>query len=253
MIHLEIKDKYGIITFDRPEALNALNSEVIMRLEEIINQVEEDNSIKALIFTGRGNSFIAGADIKEMEPLRGHEIREFSLKGRNLFRRIEKLPIVSIAVINGYALGGGLEFALACHIRIASEKAKLGFPEASLGVVPGFSGTQRLPRAIGKMDAIRLMATGETINAEEAKELALVSKVYPGQELMEEAEKLASKIVKNSSTAIEGILKAIDIGLDLPKDHAMEIETGLVVSNFGTPDQIEGMRAFSEKRKPEFQ
>lgn len=253
MINLTINEGIATVVFDRPDAMNALNSEVIRELSEVIDTVEADGSVKAIVFTGEGKAFISGADIKEMENLRGDEIRNFSKKGRDLFRRIETLTIPTIAAINGYAFGGGVEFALSCTIRIASEKAKFGLPEATLGIIPGFSGTQRLPRIVGKSYALYLMLTGFTIDAQEALNHNLVTQVHAPEELMDAAMLLAKRIAKSSKQAVEKILVAVNLGMEAPIDSALEIETGLMANSFGTKDQIEGMAAFREKRKPNFE
>ncbi|NLN98264.1 MAG: crotonase [Eubacteriaceae bacterium] len=253
MIKLTINEGIATVVFDRPDAMNALNSEVIDALSKAIETIESDNSVKVVVFTGAGKAFIAGADIKEMECLRGDEIRNFSKKGRDLFRKIEMLTIPTIAAINGYAFGGGVEFALSCTLRIASEKAKFGLPEATLGIIPGFSGTQRLPRVVGKSYALYLMLTGATIDAQAALDHNLVTEIHTSEELMDATILLAKRIAKSSKQAVEKILTAVNLGMEAPIDSALEIETGLMANAFGTKDQIEGMAAFREKRKPNFE
>lgn len=253
MIKLTINEGIATVVFDRPDAMNALNSEVINELSKAIETIESDDSVKVVVFTGAGKAFIAGADIKEMECLRGDEIRNFSKKGRDLFRKIEMLTIPTIAAINGYAFGGGVEFALSCTLRIASEKAKFGLPEATLGIIPGFSGTQRLPRVVGKSYALYLMLTGLTIDAQAALDHNLVTEIHTSENLMDAAMLLAKRIAKSSKQAVEKILTAVNLGMEAPIDSALEIETGLMANAFGTKDQIEGMAAFREKRKPNFE
>ncbi|MDD7363473.1 MAG: enoyl-CoA hydratase-related protein [Peptoniphilus sp.] len=251
MIYLNIENSIATVTFDRPETMNALNSESISELRTIIDEIEEKD-VHAIIFTGAGKAFIAGADTKEMEHLRGMEIKNFSEKGQQLFRRIEKLPIPTIAAINGYAFGGGLELALACDLRLASKKARFAFPETTIGITPGFSGTQRLPRAIGRMNALYMFLTGEVINAERAKEFGLVLSVEEPDALMNKAMSLAQVIVKNSKTACSLILSTVDAGLDMSLDGSIDFECAASANIFGTYDQIEGMAALREKRKPHF-
>lgn len=251
MIELSIKDRIATITFSRPEAMNALNSDELNSLETKVDEaIRED--VRAIIFTGAGKAFIAGADIKEMENLRGMDSRIFSERGQRLFRKIETLPIVTIAAVNGYTFGGGVEFALACDLRIASEKAKFGLPESGLGIAPGFSGTQRLPRAVGRMQAIYMMTTGETLDAARAKEIGLVLEVIEPESLLPRAQEIAQTIASNSKTAISVILDLVDRGLDSALDVGIGLEGASVANLFGTDDQVEGMVAFAEKRKPKF-
>lgn len=253
MIHFSVENHIATVKFDRPEALNAFNSEVMDELKGIIDQIEaRKDEIRAVIFTGQGKAFVSGADLLEMENLRGEAVRAFASKGRDLFRRIELLPIPTIAAINGYCFGGGLEFALACHIRLASDKARMGLPEVSLGIIPGFSGTQRLPRAIGRANALYLMLTGKTIRADQALSLGLIQEAHPSEDLMEAAENLALAIAGNSKQAIEKLLLAVNHGQEIGLDAALELETGLMAMGFGTEDQIEGVKAFKEKRKAKF-
>lgn len=249
---IEKKSDIGYITFDRPEAMNAINSQVLLDLSRAIDEFENDKDIRLIIFTGKGKAFISGADLDEMINLRGIDAKTFSDKGVKLFRRIERLKIPTISAINGYCFGGGFEFALCTDIRIAGEKATFAFPEAGLGLVPGFSGTQRLPRTIGRSKAKELMFTGKRIKAQQALELGIVSNIYPQEELMNRAEELAKSILANSSMSIEYIKKAIDTGIDINMDSAIELELGIVVPIFGSRDQIEGVSAFKEKRKPNF-
>lgn len=249
---VEKKSEIGFITFDRPDAMNAINSEVIDELEKAIDDFENDEDIRLIIFTGKGKAFIAGADIDELTSLRGLDVKNFTERGVKLFRRIETLSIPTISVINGFCLGGGFEFALCTDIRIAGENASFSFPEAKLGIVPGFSGTQRLPRAIGQAKAKELMFTGRRVRAQEAYDLGLVNLVCPQDELMDKSMEMAESIIANSPLAISLIKKAMDVGMDLNIDAALEFETGLVVPVFGSKDQIEGTRAFKEKRKANF-
>ncbi len=252
MIHKRVEKKIATVIFDRKEAMNALNSAVLEELAAVIDTIERED-VRAVIFTGAGKAFIAGADTKEMEHLRGLAIKRFSEKGQTLFRRIEKLPIPTIAAINGYAFGGGLELALTCDLRLASTKAQLAFPEVTLGITPGFSGTQRLPRAIGRMNALYLLMTGEVIRAEKAKELGLVLSIEEPEELMTAARSLAEKILKNSASAVAMTKSMVDKGLDMALDAGIELESAMNANIFGTHDQVEGMAAFREKRRATFE
>jgi len=251
-INVEKKDCKATITFNRPEALNALNSAVLTELGEIVDDLYKDDDVKVVILTGAGKAFVAGADLKEMESLRGATARAFTVKGRDIFRRLELLPKPVIGAINGFALGGGSELALCCDFLIASEKAIFGLPETGLGVIPGFSGTQRLPRRIGVAKAKEWIFLGQNHTAQEAFEVGLVNKVVPPEKLMDEAHALADALLQKSSSAIALAKTAIHRGMETDLDSALEIETGLVVAGFGSPDMLEGFQAFSEKRKPKF-
>lgn len=253
MIVKEIQGNVGIVRFNRPEALNALNSKVIEQLDDIVTELDKNENIRVIIFTGTGRAFISGADISEMENLRGLDATRFTTKGRDLFRKIEFMNKPTICAINGYAFGGGFEFALCTDIRIAGDKASFAFPEAGLGVIPGFSGTQRLPRLIGASKTKELMFTGRIIKSDEALDLGIVNKVVNQDKLMDEVLKLANEICDKSKMAIEFIKKSINLGLEINIDSALEIETGFVTACFGSHDQIEGMSAFREKRKPNFE
>lgn len=254
MIKMKINKESSIafITFDRPKRMNAINSNVLDELESAINEIEADKSVRVIIFTGEGKAFIAGADIKELSKLRGMEANSFIQKGVKLFRRIEKLSIPSISAINGYCMGGGLEFALCTDIRYASENAIFSFPEAGLGLMPGFSGTQRLPRIIGISKTKEIMFTGKKIKAKKAKFLGMIDQVFSEAELMNKTVEFAESIIKNSSTSIKSMKRAIDVGIDLNIDAAIELEKGVVTPIFGCQDQVEGFKAFKEKRKPNF-
>lgn len=242
----------GVVTFHRPEALNALNSAVLTELDHAADALAADDSVRVIVFTGEGKSFISGADIDELADSRGLQVIDYSKRGCSVFRKIELLPKPTIAAINGYAFGGGFEFLLCCDIRIANEKASFAMPEVTLGIVPGFNGTQRLPRAIGVCQAKELMYTGRRIKADEALALGAINKVVPldsfWQEVMAEAELIAN----NSSTAIKLVKLAVNAGIDAAFDVAKEVEVGYMAACFGTEDQIEGLSAFKEKRKPSY-
>ncbi len=251
LITYDANENVGIITINRPKALNALNSSVLKELDEILNNVDL-NEIRALIVTGSGEkSFVAGADISEMSSLSKKEGEEFGKYGNDVFRKIETFPIPVIAAINGFALGGGCELAMSCDIRICSENAVFGQPEVGLGITPGFGGTQRLARIIGVGKAKEMIYTGANVKAEEAKTIGLVNSVYPIEELLDAAKKIAGKISRNAPIAVRASKKAINEGLQVDMDSAIVIEEKLFGDCFETSDQVEGMTAFLEKRKPE--
>lgn len=248
-VDYEAKDSIGIITMDRPNALNALNSEVLDDLEHVLDAVDL-KTIRCLIITGAGDkSFVAGADIAEMSNLDQQGGSAFSKKGNDIFRKIETLQIPVIAAVNGYALGGGCELAMSCDFRIASENAVFGQPETGLGITPGFGGTQRLARLIGAGMAKQMIFTARNIKAEEALRIGLVNTVVPADQLMSTAEKTASQIAKNAPIAVANAKAAINEGLEVSMEEAVEIEEKRFGSCFETHDQKEGMSAFLEKRK----
>ena len=242
----------AVMTIDRQEALNALNAEVISDIEEIIGEVENDPKIRALIITGAGRSFVAGADIGAQSVLDVEGGRIWGQTGSRLMRRIELLEIPTIAAVNGFALGGGCELAMSCDMIIAGEKAKFGQPEVGLGITPGFSGTQRLARRVGTAKAKELILTGDMIRADEAEHIGLVNKVVPQDQLMEEAFKLAERIIKNAPIAVKYSKAAIDRGIDEDIDSGIRTENELFAMCFATEDQKEGMKAFLEKRPAHF-
>jgi Enoyl-CoA hydratase/carnithine racemase len=239
----------GIITINRPQALNALNSQVLEELEDTFKNVDVD-STRALILTGAGEkSFVAGADIGEMSSLSKAEGEAFGKKGNDIFRFIETFPIPVIAAVNGFALGGGCEIAMSCDIRICSENAIFGQPEVGLGITPGFGGTQRLARIIGVGMAKQMIYTARNIKAEEAARIGLVNAVYPQEELLDQAKKLASIIAANAPIAVRNCKKAINEGLDVDMDQAIVIEEKLFGDCFETEDQQAAMANFLEKDK----
>lgn len=241
----------GVITINRPKALNALNSDVLKELDACLDGINLETT-RALILTGAGEkSFVAGADIGEMSTLTKAEGEAFGKIGNDVFRKIETFPIPVIAAINGFALGGGCEISMSCDIRICSENAVFGQPEVGLGITPGFGGTQRLARIIGVGKAKEMIYAATNIKAEEAYRIGLVNAVYPLEELMPAAKKLAGKIAKNAPIAVRACKKAINEGLDAVMDEAIVIEEKLFGSCFETEDQKEGMKAFLEKRKVE--
>ena len=252
-IILEKSEHLAIVTINRPKALNALNSETLKDLDVVLDDLEKDNNIYCVILTGSGEkAFVAGADISEMKDLSEEEGRNFGLLGNKVFRRLEKLDKPVIAAISGFALGGGCELAMACDIRIASEKAKFAQPEAGLGITPGFGGTQRLPRLVGEGKAKELIYTCATIQADEALSIGLVNKVVPLESLMDEAKAMASLIMANAPIAVKLCKDAINRGMQVDIDKAVEIEAGDFGKCFATEDQKEGMTAFMERRAKNF-
>lgn len=248
-IKYETEGQIALLTIDRPKALNALNSNVLEELDQAIDAVDFQK-VRVLIITGSGEkSFVAGADIAEMSNLTKEEGFAFAKKGNDIFRKIESLPIPVIAAVNGFALGGGCELSMACDIRLCSENAVFGQPEAGLGITPGFGGTQRLARIIGIGRAKELIFSTSNIKADEAYRVGLVNHVYPVEELLPQAKKLASKIAANAPIAVRNCKKAINDGLQTDIDSAIVIEENLFGDCFETHDQKEGMGAFLEKRK----
>ena len=241
----------GVLTIDREKALNALNSEVLADLDAALDAIDLD-STRCLIITGAGQkSFVAGADIGEMSTLTKAEGEAFGKKGNDVFRKIETLPIPVIAAVNGFALGGGCELSLSCDIRLAAENAVFAQPETGLGLTPGFGGTQRLARTINVGKAKEMIYAGTKVKAPEALSLGLVNAVYPAEELMPAAMKLAERIAANAPIAVRACKKAVNDGLQVNMDEAIVIEEKLFGSCFETQDQKNGMTAFVEKRKPE--
>lgn len=250
-VKYEQKDFVGIVTIDREKALNALNTEVLKDLENVIDAIPLD-STRCVIITGAGKkSFVAGADIGEMKDMTKEEGSQFGTRGNAVFRKIEKFPVPVIAAVNGYALGGGCELSLCCDIRIASENAVFGQPEAGLGITPGFGGTQRLARTIGVGKAKEMIYSCGKVHADEALKLGLVNAVYPSDQLMDECMKLAGKISRNAPIAVRQCKKAINLGLQMDIDSAVALEPELFGACFGTKDQKNAMTAFCEKRKPD--
>ena len=247
-VKLERQGHVALITIDRPEALNALNSQVLTDLDQVLDQVEADEEIYVAVLTGAGRSFVAGADIAEMKDFTSSDGKRFGVHGGNVFLKLENLSKPVIAAVNGFALGGGCELSMACDIRLASEKAKFGQPEVGLGITPGFGGTQRLPRIVGVSKAMELILTAKVIKADEAKAIGLVSEVYPPEELLPKAMELANAICANAQIAVRESKRCIRMGLqaDIHTGCAFEAEAFGVTC--GTADKDEGMGAFLEKR-----
>ena len=243
------KDHIAVVTMNRPEALNALNKAVFTDLEVALDDVEKDDEVYVVIITGAGRAFIAGADIGEMAPMNVAEGLAFSELGNRILMRVDMMEKPTIAAVNGFALGGGCEMALACDIRIASEKAKFGQPEVGLGITPGFSGTQRLPRRVGIAKAKELIFSGKVIGAAEAEKIGLVNAVYAPEELIPGAIAMAKSFTANAPIAVKYSKACIDRGMQMDIDDGIALENELFAMCFATADQKEGMSAFVEKRK----
>ena len=252
-IRYEKKDNIALVTIDRPEALNALNSTVIAELEQVVTELENDGTVRAMILTGEGRSFVAGADIGEQYPLDLDGGRRWGQRGSALFRRMERLEFPTIAAVNGFALGGGCELAMSCDVILASEKAKFGQPEVGLGITPGFSGTQRLPRRVGVAKAKELIFSGRMVKADEAERIGLVNAVYAPEALLDGAMEMARSFAKNAPIAVKYAKACIDRGMQTDIDSGIACENELFAMCFATADQKEGMGAFLEKRTAEFQ
>ncbi len=255
-IRTEIEERVALLTIDHPP-VNSFNKQVVTELEEAVDELLANEEVKVVIITGGGtNAFVAGADIPEIKALfEGGDAAaaaDFLERGQRVFRKIEKSPKPFIAAINGYCLGGGLELAMACHLRICSDRARLGQPETNLGIIPGWGGTQRLPRLVGRGKAIEMILTGDMITAQEAYRINLVNKVVPDGAVLKEARGLARKIAPRSKFAIAAALQAIDEGLQLPIEEGLKVEASQFVVLSEKEDPREGLSAFLEKRQPEF-
>ncbi len=251
-IIMEKKDGIGTIKINRPQALNALNKDTILELSKAVDELGNDDKIKVAILTGKGKAFIAGADIKQMSTMTPLEAKEFAEMGHGLLMKIENSRLPFIAAINGYALGGGCEVLMACDICIAAKSAKLGQPEINLGIHPGFGGTQRLPRLVGRMKAKELLLTGRNIDADEACSIGLVNSTVEDEKLMETVNKIAGRISEKSKVQTDFIKSLVNKGVDIDLNSACSLEISYFASGFSTNDQKEGMKAFLEKRKPVF-
>ena len=250
---LEVKDGIGYITINRPAALNALSSEVLTDLNLVLDEVEKHEDIRVVIVSGQGDkAFVAGADIKEMDQISPIQAFEYMTYANDTFTRLSDLTQPTIAVLNGYALGGGLELALSTDIRIGFEKTMVGFPEVGLGIIPGFAGTQRMSRLIGTSKTKELIYTARIVKGNEAYDLGILNKLVPAEELLSSAEELAKSIMKNAPLAVEKAKHVIQVGSELPLKNAIRLETEAEALLFSTEDKVEGMRAFVEKRKAVF-
>lgn len=252
-IILEKQERVAILTVNRPQALNALNQDTLLEIDRAVSEVARDDQADLLIITGSGEkAFVAGADIAHMQNFNSIEGRRFGLLGQKVFRNIETLEKPTIAAVNGFALGGGCELAMCCDFRIASTKAKFGQPEVTLGITPGFGGTQRLARLVGAGIAKQLLFTGETIDAAEALRIGLVNRIVEPPQLMEVVKTIANRIRSNSPLAVRFCKTSVNEGLQTDIDRGMTIEADLFGICFSTLDQKEGMKAFLEKRPPQF-
>ena len=252
-VRVEWDADLAIVTVDRPEKLNALNAEVVREIGEVFSSLRDDDNVRGVILTGAGSkAFVAGADIGELATMDAISGVRVSRDGQDVFRAIERFPKPVLAAVGGYALGGGCELALACHLRIASDRARFGLPEVSLGIIPGYGGTIRLARLIGLGRAIELTLTGDMVDAERAREIGLVSAVVPGDALLDEAKALLRKVTKNGPIAIRMALESIYRGLDTATAEALDFESSLFGLLASTEDMREGMEAFLEKRKADF-
>jgi enoyl-CoA hydratase len=249
---LEIQDALAFLKFNRPKALNALNSATLDDLAAAASEIACNDAVKVVVVTGVGKAFVAGADIQEMQPMSPVEAMNFSRKGHAAISALERMGKPVIAAVNGYALGGGLEVALACDVIYASEKARLGFPEVTLGILPGFGGTQRTARLVGLARAKELIFTGKVITSGEAYEMGLVNKVVPDDQLMEAVQELAGKILSTAPVGVQLAKAAINRSVDLDIDSGLDFEADAFGICFGTEDQKEGMTAFLEKRTPTY-
>jgi enoyl-CoA hydratase len=250
ILKIKIEGFIAVVTISRPSALNALNSDFFSEFNQLLDTIESDTAVRVLVITGEGKAFVAGADISEMSGMTPDEGKAFAEKGQRSFERLEQLPIPVIAAVNGFALGGGCELAMACDFRIASKAAKFGQPEMNLGLIPGYAGTQRLSRLTGLGNALWLILTAETIPAEEALRIGLVQKVTEPELLMEETLKMAAKIASNGSSAVPVSKRIIRKGLEMDFHSASAMEADAFGKLFGQPATQEGMNAFLEKRKP---
>jgi enoyl-CoA hydratase len=253
MVLTEITNGIAVVTINRPQNLNALNSEVVTALENSLRDVEQNADVKVVVITGAGEkAFVAGGDIKEMTSMDSAAARAFSQRGHRLIAFMEQMKKPIIAAVNGYALGGGLELALACDFIYASEKAKLGLTEVTLGVIPGFGGTQNLPRLIGPNRAKELIFSGKQLTAQQARDWGLVNEVAPAEELMTRVMEIAQKIARNGALAVSAAKEAIVNGLDMSKEDGLRYEGAVFGLLFDSEDQKEGMGAFVEKRPAAF-
>ena len=252
MIELSVTDRVATITVNRPDKLNALNAATIGELGDAIDEVRRRDDVGGVILTGAGRAFVAGADIAELSHQSPLDARQRATRGQQVFRRFETSPKPVIAAVNGFALGGGCELAMACHVRLASESAKFGQPEVKLGICPGYGGTQRLPRLIGTGRALQLLLTGEIIDAAEAFRLGLVNRVVPAVELLGTADAMLRQMIANAPLALAACIDAVVRGTETSLDDGLALEAGHFAVLASTQDMAEGTRAFLEKRAPTF-
>jgi enoyl-CoA hydratase len=251
-VTFDVRERIATLTVNRPDKLNALNDATIAELGVAIAEARTRDDVAGVILTGAGRAFVAGADISELATRTAAEAKALAQRGQEIFRRFEQSPKPTLAAVNGFALGGGCELAMSCHIRIASDAAKFGQPEVKLGLVPGYGGTQRLARLVGKGRALQLLLTGEMIDAQEALRIGLVNRVVPAAEVLAAATAMMTQILANAPLALAGCIETVDRGFDGSLDDALTLEAtqfGLLAS---TRDMAEGTRAFLEKRAPRF-
>ena len=252
MLTLSVTERIATLTVNRPEKLNALNDATIAELGTAIDDLRANNDVAGIILTGAGRAFIAGADIGELANRDASSLKALAQRGQDVFRRFETSPKPIVAAVNGFALGGGCELAMACHVRIASEKAKFGQPEVKLGLIPGYGGTQRLPRIVGKGRALEMLLTGDLIDAQEAYRIGLVNRVVAPDELLATATAMLRQMLANAPLALALCIETVNRGLDMALEDALVLEA----TEFGllgaTHDMAEGTRAFLEKRAPQF-
>jgi len=252
-ILFEIQDGIGLLTFNRPKALNALNPATLDEVADVVGRAAREDEIRVLVLTGAGDrAFVAGADITEFPKLNPLSARLFAEKGQETFFQIELLPKPVIACVNGFALGGGCEIAMSCDFIYASDKARFGQPEVNLGLIPGFGGTQRLSRMVGRAKAKELCMTGDMIDAQQAKELGLVAKVFPADQLLDETMKVARALASKSPGVLRSLKRVVNCGVDLDLRNGCALEAEAFGVCFGSEDMREGVSAFLEKRKPQF-
>jgi enoyl-CoA hydratase len=253
LVTFDLRDSLALIRLNRPEKLNALTREMLVELDEIFERIGRERNVRAVILTGAGErAFSAGTDIAELAAMNVEEARHASERGQRVCDLIESCGVPVIAAVNGLAAGGGCELALACHLRIASEKARFSLPETELGIIPAYGGTQRLARVVGSSRALEMMLTGAEVKADEALRLGLVNRVVAHAQLLSETETLAREIAKLAPLAIRACLEAVTRGLSLPLEEGLELEAELFSRLFATDDMREGTRAFLEKRAPSF-
>lgn len=253
LVLLEVEGTVARITINRPEAANAFSPVLIKEFMQVLSELKEQQSLRVLTITGQGNkAFCAGADIDSMADMTVDQGRQFMQAGQQLMNAVESLPFITIAALNGFALGGGTELALSCDLRVAAENAKLGLPEVKIGLIPGWGGTQRLARLIGKGKALEYIVTGDMISANDARHMGLVNNVVPGVDLAEACRQLEAKIAGNSPVAVKQAKKAVARGIEMALSEGIAFELEASTVNFAHPDRKEGLRAFLEKRAPKF-
>ncbi len=253
LIKTELENSIATITINRPDKLNALNAETITQLYYSLKKIKQNENVSVIIITGSGEkAFVAGADISEISRHDDISGRIFAMRGQKVFRFIEKMEKPVIAAINGFALGGGCELAIACHLRIASENAKFSQPEINLGLIPGYGGTQRLPRLIGRSQALHLLLTGDMIDAQKALDLGLINEISSQEKLLQRAQEIAQLLQKKAPIALRYILQAVFEGQDMSLDSGLNLEAELFGNLCATEDMKEGTKAFLEKRNPHF-